>query len=652
MSQLQRCRGGSLPVACGFVLALAAVAGPARAGVDVWTPIGPYGGSITVLAASPVQPSLVYAGSFGGGVYRSEDGGATWAPASRGIDPYVLQVVADPASPSTVYEVSLTSAMRSVDGGTTWRRLGAPGLVLRNTFLSLAIDPRTPSTLYGGAGGGLWKSLDAGASWTLLTLKYGDVTQIAVVAPSATSRVVYAVADGSVPLRSTDSGKSWSEANAGIPSALGSELQLAVDPSRPANVYVSYLDESNVGHFQRSTDRGESWSETPNPAGYPLAVASGVIYAGSAVSADGGATWTVASAAPGVSHVYAAGSGPARTVYAGTTQGVWISDDAETTWQPASQGLAATQIAALAVDPVHPRILYAAALDPDTGALRLMKSGSSGQSWHPIGPPSIAQDLATLVIDPLTSTTLYAGSIDGLAKSTDGGSTWEQLTISASFCNQVNQLAIDPSHPDTLYASAALYGCPTFKSTDGGASWGPLPVPAKVVAQVFVAPSATSTLYAMNSGAVFQSADAGSTWRPLHIPNVQPVSLAIDPTDASHVFMATTTAIFGTTDGGATWAELSRGLPLNQLSDITPPTALAIDPHLPDVVYTGGAWGIYRSADGGATWHPITGGLPSFAAVFTRAGYFLGGILAVDPRQPGKLYAGTRFDGIYTYTVE
>jgi len=78
--------------------------------------------------------------------------------ASRGIDPFVMAVVADPQDASTVYEISTTSTMKSVDAGATWLTVPTPGGP--NPILSLAIDPRSPSTLYAGATIGIWKSTD------------------------------------------------------------------------------------------------------------------------------------------------------------------------------------------------------------------------------------------------------------------------------------------------------------------------------------------------------------------------------------------------------------------------------------------------------------------------------------------------------------
>jgi len=63
-------------------------------------------------------------------------------------------------------------------------------------------------------------------------------------------------------------------------------------------------------------------------------------------------------------------------------------------------------------------------------------------------------------------------------------------------------------------------------------------------------------------------------------------------------------------------------------------------------------WGIYRSTNGGKTWYPIVGGLPDFADNQPPGGLHTGGLLVLDPRQAGKLDAGTLFNSVYTYTIE
>src|SRR5262249_5908493 len=86
--------------------------------------------------------------------------------------------------------------------------------------------------------------------------------------------------------------------------------------------------------------------------------------------------------------------------------------------------------------------------------------------WTSLGPAG--GRVAALAIDPRTPTTLYAGtSVDGVFKSTDGGSSW--VAANTGLTNTpIGALAIDPLTPTTLYAGT---GGGVFKSTDGGSSW-------------------------------------------------------------------------------------------------------------------------------------------------------------------------------------
>jgi hypothetical protein len=165
--------------------------------------------------------------------------------------------------------------------------------------------------------------------------------------------------------------------------------------------------------------------------------------------------------------------------------------------------------------------------------------------------------------------------------------------------------------------------------------------------QIAVAAATPATLYALSYAGIFKSTDAGLTWRRLRSPRVFAVALGIDPTDANRVFLAATSGVFGTADGGKTWTELDRKLPLAEFTN-SPPTVIANHPHSSNIVYTAGAFGIYRSANGGKTWYPIVAGLPDFE----EPAFNLGGILVLDPQQRGRLYAGTLFNGVYTYTVD
>jgi photosystem II stability/assembly factor-like uncharacterized protein len=657
----------------GVVAALMAVGGgrPAGAGINVWTPLGPNGGPINALAASPAQAGLLWAGSDGAGVYRSQDGGASWVRTSRGL-PYaaVTSIVADPQDAATVYVVGEAQAAVSSNSGASWQSLASPSQFA--IFYALAVDPSDPATLYAGSQPGIYKSGDRGATWTELpAAAHGRVTALAIDPGAAATVYGYDQLNKQL-LRTADGGASWSVADQGLP--LGSAdastpLLIAVDPrTKPGIVYVAYTSNSQPQTY-RSADAGATW-QAVEPGGYPLAVGLGVVYAGATRSTDGGNTWTATNVAPGQPLALAAAPGSATAVYAGTTlRGVWSSQDAAATWQQASSGINATNTLALVIDPVHPRNLYAVVGDAAAGP-GLLKSGSSGQQWHLVGPAFVADYLGTLAIDPVTPTTLYAGSPQGLIKTTDGGNTWSVLAGSGhGACIGVSQLGIDPSHTDDIYVvasagflSGCFGGCPAFKSADGGNTWSCLKLGTTSIEALFVGPGVLYAFATFSSphgrqlGDLFRSTDGGASWQQidagLHTTGGRSmgfVTLAIDPADGNRVLLSEQQGVFLTTNGGATWAEADGKLPIKGTIVQSSPTLLAIDPQAPATMYAGGGFGVYRTTNGGKSWYPIVGGLPQFA--LSSFGN-LTGTLTLSPRQPATLYAGTIENGIYTYTVQ
>src|SRR5258705_802159 len=135
----------------GTALALSALVwagGPrsADAGVDVWTPTGPYGGSVFVLATDPRTPTTLYTGTRVG-VFKSTDGEGTWS--DTGLAATVVALAIDPGTPNIVYAGTAGGGvLKSVDGGGTWSTLntGLTTLYVK----ALAVDPLAPSTLYAG----------------------------------------------------------------------------------------------------------------------------------------------------------------------------------------------------------------------------------------------------------------------------------------------------------------------------------------------------------------------------------------------------------------------------------------------------------------------------------------------------------------------
>jgi len=137
-----------------LLLLSASQAGIVSAGTNVWTSNGPEGGTIHALAIDPVTPATLYAGTSGGGVFKSTNGGGNWSAANTGLtNTDVLALAIDPATPATLYAGILGGGVfKSTNGGGNW---SAVNTGLTNAFVrALAIDPATPATLYAGTDGG------------------------------------------------------------------------------------------------------------------------------------------------------------------------------------------------------------------------------------------------------------------------------------------------------------------------------------------------------------------------------------------------------------------------------------------------------------------------------------------------------------------
>lgn len=121
---------------------------------SIWVSNGPEGGSINLLVIDPMTPTTVYAGTFGGGVFKSTDGGDSWSVRNTGLtNTDVSALVIDPMTPTTVYVgTGGDGVFKSTDEGATWK---ASNTGLTNTWIiSLAIDRATPTIVYAGTNGG------------------------------------------------------------------------------------------------------------------------------------------------------------------------------------------------------------------------------------------------------------------------------------------------------------------------------------------------------------------------------------------------------------------------------------------------------------------------------------------------------------------
>jgi photosystem II stability/assembly factor-like uncharacterized protein len=295
----RRPRCGPSVTALITLVALISALFPAKssAGINTWTTHGPEGGWVSSLVIDNRTPATLYAGTRGGGIFKSSNGGQTWMAINTGLvlarpsplparppqaGPDIAALAIDPSAPATIYAWG-GGLFKSTDGGGSWTATGLSGAS------TLAIDPSAPATIYAGSGfftGGVFKSTDGGATWTAVL----DAPQVRVLAidPSAPA-TLYAGFFGGGVIKTSNGGQSWAGASSGLPNLFPCPVSaLAVDPSAPAPSAPATLYAGTCAGVFKSTDGGGSW--TADNAGltnlYVLALAvnpsAGTLYAGTA----------------------------------------------------------------------------------------------------------------------------------------------------------------------------------------------------------------------------------------------------------------------------------------------------------------------------------------------------------------------------------
>ena len=171
---------------------------------------------VTALLVDPRDSRTVYATTDCAGVFKSTDGGHSWASANADLKPqcgWSYALALDPRTSQIVYAADqVRGVLKSLDGGARWHTSNV-GLSL-TSISSLAVDPQSPRNVYASAGPlGLFKSSNGGARWRPLTS--GPHSVDAVALDPSNPRNIIAVATGYGLARSTDGGRTWTEARFG-----------------------------------------------------------------------------------------------------------------------------------------------------------------------------------------------------------------------------------------------------------------------------------------------------------------------------------------------------------------------------------------------------------------------------------------------------
>lgn len=222
------------------------------------------------LEVSPHDPLVMIAGTHPAGIFRSEDGGATWRECKvEFIDncmfvgkPRITQILFDPKDRDMVWaSVEVDGVRRSADGGRTWERLSPNGLV-SDDIHGLGIEYEGGKRkLFASTNKGVHHSWDCGDSWQLNPLN-SQWQYTRVIVPRADHNGTMFLTNGDGPpgstgklQRSRDYGVTWEDAK--LPGELNSTpWVISTHASNPDLIFVG----TNLGQLFRSRDGGETWT--------------------------------------------------------------------------------------------------------------------------------------------------------------------------------------------------------------------------------------------------------------------------------------------------------------------------------------------------------------------------------------------------------
>jgi photosystem II stability/assembly factor-like uncharacterized protein len=662
-----------------------------------WRLIGPFrAGRVVAVAGDPRDHRTFYFGSTGGGVWKTRDGGLSWRNVSDGFfqRASVGALAVAPSDPNVIYagmgECCIRSNVshgdgvyRSTDGGATWAHRG---LAETRHIGRVRVHPSDPDLVYAAALGhahgpnderGVYRSRDGGLDWDLVLHRGPDAGAVDLVLDPHNPRILYASCwqtrrlpwrldsggPGSGLWRSTDGGDTWTEISRrpGLPKGVLGRIGVAASPARAGRLWA--IVEAEDGAIFRSDDHGEHWERLSeqgelrwrawyyqhvfaDPADADTVWALNIdIWR----SIDGGRTFTTVPVPHGDAHDLWFDPADPRRLILGHDGGANVSYDGGGTWSTCFNQPTA-ELYHVTADARDPYRVYAAQQDNTTICVPSHSDlGAIPQvDLYDVG----GGESGYIAVRPDDPDVIFAGNYLGTITRYDHRTrsarpihVWPESTLGAGAAsaryrfNWTAPILLSPHDPDVLYQA----GNRIFRSRDEGQSWTPISpdltradpdklsssggdltvdnTGAEYYCTVFAlaeSPLQAGLLWAgTDDGLVHVTRDGGGTWSdvtPPDMPEWSHVSIVEpSPHDPGTAYVAAERhrlddfrpLLWRTRDHGASWQRLDGGLPADEFCRV-----IREDPVRRDLLYCGTEAGVYVSFDGGGEWRSMRGTLP------------------------------------------
>ncbi|HUU37966.1 MAG TPA: hypothetical protein VMW46_07170 [Candidatus Desulfaltia sp.] len=645
-----------------------------------WDPVFERAASTAIgdIAIAPSNPDILWVGTgeanifrssqAGCGIYKSTDGGKTWAHMGLSDTNTIARIVAHPQNPDVVYVAASghewsdnaeRGVFKTVDGGKTWEKVLFVNE--RTGAIDLVMDPTDSSTLYA-------------ATWQRTRLKWNDPRNFLGYSESG----IY---------KTSDAGKTWKPINVGLPEAqyrgrIGIDVCL-----KKSNVLYAFVDNYEVARqptseeardsygrpssgiikgatLYRSDDKGENWRlvcpTTPemqkvmerhsgtygwvfgqvrvNPNDENTVYTMGLALN---ISHDGGQTFKGTYGTHGDHHGLWIDPDNSNYLVNANDGGLGISYDGGKTWRGFTDNLPVCQFFNIAYDMANPFHVYGSMQDHGSYRGQVLKKKDRFTEKALEGFGAVAFEAVpggegcSHAIDPLDPNIVYSASFYGRITRTDLTLPERERTkrlLPVTYPDEpqlrgqwVAPFIVSPHNNETIYHGMQYL----FRSFNRGdilerispdlsyntaAEMGDIPY--HTLFAISESPLRAGLIYVgTDDGKVHVTRDGGKTWAEIMagLPYQKWVSrLAASAFDLGTVYMTQngkrdddfTPYVWKSTDFGKTWVSIAGNIPFG------PVNVIREDPVDKNILYVGTDGGVFVSKDGGGTWNALGGNLP------------------------------------------
>ncbi|MBI2382124.1 MAG: hypothetical protein HYV16_15325 [Gammaproteobacteria bacterium] len=563
-------------------------------------------GRIRNIVIDPNNAQVIYAAFAGGGVWKTTDGGATWAPKTETLGSLSVGALAmDPSNSNTLYlglgdpfDGTGIGLVKSTDGGNTW---SSPVYLGDSTAItSVMVAPGATATVLATTDKGLYRSTDSGATWSAVSLATGQTAvpygwSLAwtggngfVVSLEANKAATSGTTDGQI-WYSNNNGASWTKASGVTKTGGLGRITVASAPSSRTTLYAmaavpNATSDADLAEIFKSTNGGASWtalgaagkrytnrnnesanlSKLLNGQGwYDHAVLvdksnPNTAYFGGALllakTTDGGTkfsqltNWLAQYSLPYVhADFHTAAQDSLGNLYVGSDGGIFKSTNGGTSWSDSLNiGIASHLVYSVGSSPANTNAVIGGFQDNGTR----VRSGSTSTFNQSIGGDGFGSAIHQTNANTMLGTLYYSR----IYKSTDGGNSFVSACSGITECNNsgtapfITGVTSWAGNADTVYTWS---NAKVYKSTNFATSWTALgatglPTTSLYLRGVGVAPSNSNIVGAVaNGGRVFLTSNGGSSWaQTADLPNngLSMSSVSFDALDPNTVYVTSVAA--------------------------------------------------------------------------------------------------------------